>query len=321
MLEFLKKRVFPIGIDLGSSYLKMAQLGFDGRNFYLYAAGREEKPQDIELGSADWQKWAVVTAKKMINKGGFSGKQVMAAIPPGDLFIDQMKIPKSTGEKVEQAVLGKVKPKLPFEPKGAMVKYVIADETRNNGEMDVLVMAAERETINRHLAIYEKVRLEIRGMSVWPLAVTNSYVKFFGRRAEDIETVAMLVDIGAEHSNIVVCRHKNLLFARAISIGFKHLGDKKTGQKLMEEMDACSRYLESVSGRTHVQRLVFISGRSVDRNICEKVVEFAEQMQIPAQIGDVLAAVEVRRGCRFDIERRGQQIDWATAFGLSLAGM
>lgn len=52
VFDFLKKRVFPTGVDLGSGYLKMAQLGFDGNQFFLHAAGREEKPKDIEPGSA-----------------------------------------------------------------------------------------------------------------------------------------------------------------------------------------------------------------------------------------------------------------------------
>jgi type IV pilus assembly protein PilM len=321
VFDFLKKRVFPTGVDLGSGYLKMAQLGFDGKQFFLYAAGREERPDDIEPGSAQWQRWMAATAKEMIGKGGFSGRQVVTAMPADDVFIDQIKILKTVDNKIRQAVLAKIKPKLPFDPTGAMVKYVVADRQSSNGEMNVLVMAGERQTVDRHLAIYEKANLQICGMSVWPLAMTNSYVKFFGRRVEDREIVAMLVDIGANHANIVICRHSNLLLARMIPIGFRQLGYDEMIQRLMDEMNACCRYFELVSDGAQIGRLVLISGRSVDRTICERVTELAKRMQIPAQIGDVLSAVQVRRGCRFDIERRGRQVDWATAFGLSLPEM
>ena len=321
MFDFLKKRVFPTGVDLGSGYLKMAQLGFDGNQFFLHAAGREERPKDIEPDSAQWQRWVAVTAKEMIGKGGFSGSQVVTAMPADDVFIDQIKIPKTSDEKIEQVVLAKIKPKLPFDASGAMVKYVVSDGQCGNGEMGVLVMAGERRIVDRHLAIYEKANLQICGMSVWPLAITNSYVKFFGRRAEDHEIVAMLVDIGANHTNIVICRYSNLLFARMIPIGFGQLEYDEMLERLMDEMNACCRYFELVSDGTQIHRLVLISGRSMDRTICERVAELAKGMQIPAQIGDVLAAVQVRRGCRFDIERRGRQVDWATAFGLSLPKM
>jgi type IV pilus assembly protein PilM len=321
VFDFLKKRVFPTGVDLGSGYLKMAQLGFDGNQFFLYAAGREERPKDIEPGSAQWQRWVASTAKEMIGSGGFSGKRVVTAMPADDVFIDQIKIPKTADEKIEKAVLAKIKPRLPFDASGAMVKYVVSDKHSGNGEMGVLVMAGQRQTVDRHLAIYEKAGLEICGISVWPLAMTNSYVKFFGRRVEDREVIAMLIDIGANHTNIVICRHSNLLLARMIKIGFRQFEYNEMIERLMDEMNACCRYFELVSDGAQINRLVLISGQSVDRIICEKVAELAKEMQIPAQIGDVLTAVQVRRGCHFDIERRGRQVDWATAFGLSLPAM
>jgi len=321
VFDFLKKRVFPTGVDLGSGYLKMAQLGFDGNQFFLHAAGCEERPKDIEHGSAQWQRWVARAAKKMIGSSGFSGKQVVAAMPADDVFIDQIKIPKTTDEKIKEAVLAKIKPKLPFDASGVMVKYVVSDKYSGNGEMGVLVMAGQRQTVDRHLAIYEKAGLDICGISVWPLAMTNSYVKFFGRRAQDREVVAMLIDIGADHTNIVICRHSNLLLARMIPIGFKQLKCNETIARLMDEMNACCRYFELVTDGAQINRLVLISGQSMDRIICEKVAELAKEMQVPAQIGDVLAAVQLRSGCHFDIERRGRQIDWATAFGLSLPEM
>jgi type IV pilus assembly protein PilM len=321
VFEFLKKRVLPTGIDLGSGYLKMAQLGSDGKQFYLNAAGREQRPEDIEPGSAQWQRWVAMTAKDMIGKGGFNGKQVVTAIPADDIFIDQIKIAKAADDKIMRAVLAKIEDKLPFDSTGAMVKYVVAERQSGNGQMDVLVMAAARQMVDRHLAIYEKAGLQICGISVWPLAMTKSYVKFFGRRAEDRETVAMLLDIGANHTNVVVSRHNNLLFARMIPIGLGQLSDEDVIQKLMDEINACCRNFELVSSGSQIHRLVLISGRSVDSIICEKLAELAQGMQIPAQIGDVLAAVQVKSGCKFDIERRGPQADWATAFGLSLSGM
>jgi hypothetical protein len=43
-------------------------------------------------------------------------------------------------------------------------------------------------------------------------------------------------------------------------------------------------------------------------------------LQIPAQIGDVLAAIGVGSNGQVAIERRGPHLNWAMAFGLSLEG-
>jgi len=319
MFELLKKRVYPAGVDLDSGYLKMSQLGSDSRGLYLHAVGSEAKPADITDDSAEWQKWAIEAVKRVLKKGRFSGRQAITAMPSRDVFIDQIKVSKSVMTNLESVVFDKIKEKLTFEPANAVLKYVVTEDAGCNGENDVLVMAVDKKIVDRHLAVYEKAGLEIKAMSVWPSAITNSYVKFFGRRQTDMSIVSVLIDIGVDCSNIVICRHEKLLLARTVLVGLAQFGQDEMVQRLITEIDACCRYFESCGG--HVERLIFLSGRTVgrNRNICDKVAEFAQRMQIPAQVGDVLAAIEVRNGCEDSIDRRDCQVDWTTSFGLSLA--
>jgi hypothetical protein len=58
----------------------------------------------------------------------------------------------------------------------------------------------------------------------------------------------------------------------------------------------------------------------VDKNICEKVADLAQKMQIPAQVGDVLSAIDVTVNPNCLVDRRNSNVDWTTAFGLSLEG-
>ncbi len=115
MFSVLTKKVCPIGVDLGSSYLRMAQLGSNGHGLYLHGVGCEKKPEDIESGSSDWQKWAVKTIKRLIRRGGFKGKKAITALPSRDVFIDQIRIPRMPADKVGEAVIANVKQKLPFD--------------------------------------------------------------------------------------------------------------------------------------------------------------------------------------------------------------
>lgn len=322
MLSLTKKTVYPAGIDLNGSHLKVSQLGLNSKGLYLNAAAIEARPDEIEFGSGDWQRWVVDTAKRMFARGGFSGKGVIASIPSENIFIEHVKVSADASEAgLEKSVLAKIHNKLPFEPNGAMVNYVVTGSSKNGKETDVLVMAADRMIVNRQLAIYEKAGLEIKGISVWPLAMTNSYVKFFGKRSADEGVVAMLIDIDVTHTKIVINSQADLLFARVIPIGAKHLNDDESVLKLVSQADACCKYFDSLSSSQKVERLVFFSGRSAGELVCEKVSMLAERLQIPAQIGDVLAAVEIGSGCDISVDRRGCQIDWAIAFGLSLTSL
>jgi len=320
MLSVLKKKVYAIGVDLGSSYLRMAQLGSFGKGLYLHAAGSAKIPDDIKPASGAWQRWAAVEVKQLVKRCGFKGKKVVTALPSEDVFINQLKIPRIPQDKIANAVFEKVKKNLPFDSSHAMLKYVVAENMGSkNGSIDVLVMATDKLKVEHHLAIYEKAGLDIRSISVWPFAITNSFVEFFSRRSEEQDKVAMLLDIGTNNTNIVICKQQNLLFARVIPIGFNSLGPKADMERFLSELNACNRYFESVSGGMRIQRLIFLAGQNVEPAVCEKVADFAQRMQIPAQLGDVLTAVEMREGCESNIDRQDSRIDWATSFGLSLS--
>jgi len=342
MFSFLKGHTYPIGVDVGRDSLKLAQLGNNGKGIHLIAGGSENRPADVKPGSGDWQRWAIEAIKKLIANGRFHGRNVIAAIPASEVFIDQIKVkqtPKTNDWKPDDAVLSKVKQKLPFEAEDAMIKCIPTEADI------VLILATEREIIDRHLAIFEKAGLAIKSIGVWPAALTNSYTSFFGRRKTDMEAIVMLVEIEADHSNVVMCRAKTLLFARSIPIGAKQLNRKKALENLLSsstshvptlqyvansdpsqnsdpatrlvlELTACRRHFSSMYKRAQIERLIFLSGQTVDRDICWTI---AKQLEIPAQMGDCLAAVEIKDPYRLGIDRRGCQVNWATAFGLSLS--
>jgi hypothetical protein len=324
-----------IGVDMGDDILKVAQLGNSEKGINVIAGGSENRPENVKPGSSNWQRWAIETIRRLMANSRFRGRDIIAAIPASEVFIDHIKMPKIKDEspnvrkyvwcgplfaknckwepgcddKLRDVLLSKIKQKLPFEPDDAMIRYIPTEED------NVLVIAAQREKIDRHLAIFEKANLQINSIAVWPTALTNSYTRFFGRRKADVEAIVMLLDIEANCTNLVICRHKNLLFARSIPTGASLLDNKKMITRLVLELTACRRYFCSMYRKARIERLIFLSGQAVDRDICAKI---AKQLEIPAQMGDCLKAVEIPDPCGCGIDRRGCKFSWATAFGLSL---
>jgi len=335
MFKFSKNRAYSIGVDIGEDNLKLVQLGDNGKGISLIAGSSENLPKGMKPGSGQWQRWAIETIRQLSALGDFHGKEVIAAMPTRELFIDHIKMPKADNSKLEDVIFSKIKQKLPFEPiqENTMIQYIQMEDD------NVLVMATERKIIDRHLAIYEKASLAIKSMGVWPIALANCYTGFFGRRKSDLEAIVILVCIEANYTNVVICRHKNLLFARSISIGLSQLDNEKAVNRLVLELTACRRQFASMYPKAHIERLIFLSSRAVDKDLC---VTIAKQLEIPAQMGDCLAAVEIADTCRLGpdsksdekatigkprhskglgkpIDRRNCQVNWATAFGLSLS--
>ena len=325
MFRLLKNRAYSIGVDIGDDCLKLVQLRDNGKGISLVAGSTEKVPKDVKPGSSKWQRWAIEAMRHLTSNGDFQGKEVIAAMPTSELFIDHIRMPKADESKLDDAIFSRIKQKLPFEPvkENTMMKYIPMEQD------NALVIATERKIIDRHLAIYEKAGLAIKSIGVWPVALANCYTKFFGRRKSDLEVIVMIVCIDANYTNVVICRHKNLLFARLISIGLKQLGNKKGLNRLVLELTACRRQFASMYPKAQIERLIFLSGQAVERNICMTI---AKQLEMPAQLGDCLAAVEITEPCRLrndskgdkgssgaPIDRRNCQVNWAIAFGLSLS--
>ena len=325
MFGFLKNHPYAIGVDIGDDILKLVQLANNGKGISLVAGTSENRPQDIKPATAGWQRWAIETIRQLTANGHFRGREVIAAIPASEMFIDHIKMPKINDGKLEDAIFSRIKQKLPFEPvkENTMIKCIPTEED------NVLVVATERRIIDRHLAIYEQANLQIKSIGVWPIAMANCYATFFGRRQSDIKTVVMLLDIEPNCANVVISRHRNLLFARSISIGAKHLDDEKMVTRLMLELTACRRQFSSMIPSAQIERLIFLSGRAVDRDVCASI---AKQLEMPAQVGDCLTAVEMNglycsardgehqgKHLGTPMDRRDCRINWATVFGLSLS--
>lgn len=335
MFGFLKNHTYPIGVDIGDDTLKVAQLANNGKGVSLIAGGSEARPADVKPGSGNWQRWAIEALRKLTENGKFRGRNIIAATPAGDVFIDHIKMPKVNDDKLQDAIFSKIKQKLPIEPEDAMIKYIPTEQD------NVLIIATERKKIDRHLAIYEKANLQIKSIGIWPTALTNTYTSFFGRRKTDIGAIVMLLDIKTNCTNVVICRHKTPLFAHSMPIGAKqlerapehdeeHLGTRSDEivTRLVLELTACRRRFTSMYRNAQIERLIFLSGQAVDKDICGTI---AKQLEMPAQIGDCLAAVEIANLCDLGVDRRAsasvetapqkqEQVDWATAFGLSLSG-
>jgi len=335
MFGLTKNHIYSIGVDISDDNLKVVQLGNNGNGISLIDGGIETRPEYVKPGSVDWQKWAIDAIHRLMATGNFQGRDIIAAIPAGEVFIDHIRMSgindglqntkKSVGgpgDKLTDTIFSKVKHKLPFESvkENTLIKYIPTEDD------NVLVMATERKIIDRHLAIYENADLKIKSIGVWPVALTNTYVRFFGRRKDDIKAIVMLICIEANCTNVVICRHKNLLFARSISIGTKQHDDEKIVTRLAMELTACKTQFCSMHRNARIERLVFLSSQPVDKDLCTTI---AMQLETPAQIGDCLAAVEITDPRRLGIDRRApahietplqkKHVNWATAFGLSLS--
>jgi hypothetical protein len=278
----------------------------------LLAGQYVSRPADVTAGTARWQRWAIEAMREATANGCFKGRDVVAALPASEVFIDHLKWPKKFDGSIEDALFARVKQKLPFEPieKNTMIKYIPAEQD------NLIVLATERTVIDHHLAIYERAGLAIKSIGVWPVALAQCYARFFGRRKTDLDGVVLLLDIQPDCTNMVISRHKNPLYASSVPIGARQLKDEQIVGRLVMELTAGRREFLTLYKNVQIERLIFLSGLAVEADVYRAI---AKQLEVQAQMGDCMAAIEIPDPDRFGLDRRNGTASWALAFGLSLS--
>ena len=310
MLELFGKHTYPIGVDMGDDALTLVQMANGGDTIRLLAADSIEYPPDIKPGSTAWQRWAIKATTESVAHGRFQGKKAIAAMPAGEVFIDTIQMPKAPKGELHNAILNHLKPKLRISPEDVLMEHVKTDSE------NILVMATDRKKLYRHLAIYEKTRLKIASISVWPMAVLKAYTHLWARHMGQNDKPVMLLDIGKSCTNIVICDSKILYFAHSAPVGAKNLEIERMVDLLKSEMDMCRARFRSIHKGPQVNHIIFVSGHAVDNDIYTQIAKVAK---MSAQIGDCFEAVGANHSDKAGNENNLRHANWITAMGLSLS--
>jgi len=62
-----------IGVDIGDDALTVVQLENNKRGISLIAGGSKNRPEDVEPGSRNWQRWAIEAIRELTANGKFQG--------------------------------------------------------------------------------------------------------------------------------------------------------------------------------------------------------------------------------------------------------
>jgi type IV pilus assembly protein PilM len=355
-LKIVKNQLFPIGLDLGSSTIKLAQLRSAGDVTELLAAGTVEVSRDIRRQDIAKRFDATGEAIRCLVKANpFKGRQCVVSLPTEFAFVHHLRIPKLSAKEIPGCLQFELQGKLPFSTDDAVIRYVVAGDVFNDGEprQEVIVVAASRDTIDRYIRMVNRAGLEVVGMNIEACAVVECFARLF-RRDSDAARTILYVDIGSATTQVALSHGNRLVFARNLMIGGQQLDqavadglkipidharllrrDPQNAQQdsaavgelyhlmqsplgnLAEELIQCLHYYESVFRNQAVERAIFVGGQAYDKRLCQSL---AQRLNLPAQVGDPLMRIKRIEGAGLPIglDRREPQPDWAVAVGLSI---
>lgn len=354
-MKSAKNKDLPIGLDIGTGAVKMAQLRRTEDGLALIEAAAVAIPHELRGNLSSRLDFIGQNIRDMLKTCNFRNRQCVFSIPAAETFVQHVKIPKLPAGEIEPAVRNELEGKLPYPIKQMITRHIIAGDLYGEGDpkQEIVVIAVAKDVMDAYLDMARYSRLDIIGVNIESCAVLECFARLFRRTADTARTILFL-DMGASSTQVVLSHGNHLAFARNLQIGgdkldeavanglkvsvdqasamrsdlakggknpqaeneLYHLLDKPL-DSLTNELTQCLRYYESVFRNQHVERAIFVGGQAHDKRFCQTL---AQRLNLPAQVGDPLALVERVNGAGISIglDRREPQPNWAVAVGLSL---
>jgi type IV pilus assembly protein PilM len=206
-------------LDVGSTNVKVVQVrrtrgGLELEKFAcvpIYPAGRPDSNSDIRS--------ATVTAiQRAVDAANITSKNVISSISGDAIIVRYIQLPVMTEDELKNALQFEAEEYIPFPiDEVNLASHILGEaEDITNRRMNVLLVAAKRDLVSEHVDIVRAAGLVPRCVDVDSFAIYNCFTHVFQPSPED---VAVIVDIGADITNINIYHSDTSHFARDIKIG------------------------------------------------------------------------------------------------------
>lgn len=214
---FSSKKV--IGIDIGSSSIKLAQLTSSSNGAVLENFAIIPSPtQAITNGEITDTLLVGESIKSGLKENGFRNKNVSVGLSGTAVIIKKISMPQVEPQKLKEQIRYEASQYLPFDVSQVTIDHHILSFTSNPDNIDVLVIAAQNEFILNYLSSINQAGLKCKILDVSSLALANVFEMNYGKTAEPVA----LFNFGSNITNFLVLFQGEVIFSRDIPVGGFH---------------------------------------------------------------------------------------------------
>ena len=215
-----RKQKPVVGLDIGSSAVKAVELKASGKGWKVVAFGVEPLPADTIVDGAIIDGTAVADAiRRLFERLGIKNRDVAASLSGNAVIVKKITLPAMTDAEladVDHLGGGAVHSlRHPGRQSRLPDPDPPAQERRRGATMDVLLVAAKKETIADYTGVIAQAGRVPAIVDVDAFALQNAYEVNYGTR----DAIVALLNIGASAININIVRGDQSLFTRDVPIG------------------------------------------------------------------------------------------------------
>jgi type IV pilus assembly protein PilM len=269
--KLLKKRETLLGLDIGASTIKLAELERTASGFELANIGVGVTPADALQGNSVIRPDSLADAiVALLEENGISDRRVSLAMPSISVYPKKVKMDRMSMDDIASNIHLEAGGFLPQNINDVELDFHILGESGK--QLDVLVVAVKKEILDGYLEALSLAGLEAAVADVDYFALQNCFELNY---PELLDKTVALINIGTRYSSINICRRGESLYMGDISIGGRLFTDA-----LMEQLSMTAEQAEQAK-RAHPTRNDPESGikEVIEKNVEYVAGEFNRQLR------------------------------------------
>jgi type IV pilus assembly protein PilM len=207
-----------IGVDIDRGSIKAVQLQGSGAGYVLQHVGYHRLPPGAIIdGEVADQNLLAAELREFWDSHSFKGRSIVFGVSNQKVVVRLLDFPHMRPEDLQGAISFEAQDHIPMPLDEAVLDYVVLGPREERADLDrVLVVAAQREMISRYTSAVRAGGLRPEGVDVKALSLTRSTLPdpFFGE-----DGAVLLLDVGAEITNLVVADRGNPVLTRFVPVG------------------------------------------------------------------------------------------------------
>jgi len=216
-----------LGIDIGTSFVRIVELSRKGQAYKLENYGGSETSSFKKRPFKVFEKNTLSISNKEIAKSiqiifeeaGIQAKEVNFSIPDFCTFFTSFKLPAMAEDEIPQAVQYEIRPYVPLPLDEVTLDWSIIEGESSGTTLKVLVAAIPNDIINQYREIAHFANLNLRILESEVFALTRASIK-----NEKEKKIIGLIDIGARSTTCSIVEEGVL----KISHSFNTAGNQLT---------------------------------------------------------------------------------------------
>lgn len=214
-----------VGIDVGSSAVKLVRLRESRGNYHLVNVGIMPLAPETIVDNTIMDSTAIVDVIQNLMSGmKVKVKRVSTSVSGHSVIIRKIMLPLMTDAELESSILWEAEQYIPFDISEVNIDFqIIGPDEKDPSLMNVMLVAAKKDFVDDFVHIFAEAGLEPVVMDIDCFAVENMFDFNYGW--VDNEVVA-LIDLGASATSVNVLKGDVSVFTRDIQAGGNLLSEE-----------------------------------------------------------------------------------------------